>query len=567
MDRGQNKETVASLKRQISQQEARLATYKETLEEIYSLYDTRIEELSFIRRLSDSLRIGLDLKKVCLGLVDIVMEELAPDLSLLLLIDRRGRLKIKASAGLGQPAVYWPDKDPIQSQAPQLGQGPLSQVLHDGKPLLVADLDGGRGLLQEARSLVCLPLISRQEKVGLLALAGHSPGAFSQKEVRVLTIICDQAAAVLYNVRLINELKRVNQSLRRSEREALLARDSWERLLENANDLILTVDQAGLISYVNRKVKDLGLDPADVIGRPLTALISPLNFDPAKLRPSASSRVEELPVKEAQGGTRTALVSFTPLPPGGRDDPALLVIARDITERKHLERQLFHSEKLASVGLLAAGVAHEIGNPLSAIAGYAQILKKQGVSNQAGQEFIRAIEDQAGRIETIIQELLAYSRPSTGVRSRLKVNEASLAIVSMLTNQKLFRGVEVQTSLDPAEPEIFMDRDLLAQVLINLMVNAAQALAGSGRISIATEARTDQVTIRVADTGPGVAPETASRIFDPFFTTKPVGQGTGLGLSICHRIVEGEGGLIRLAQDQGPGAVFEVILPRAKEEA
>jgi two-component system NtrC family sensor kinase len=136
----------------------------------------------------------------------------------------------------------------------------------------------------------------------------------------------------------------------------------------------------------------------------------------------------------------------------------------------------------------------------------------------------------------------------------------------MLTNQKLFRGVEVVSELDPAEPKVVMDRDHLTQILINLLVNAAQALAGKGTITLSTQASGREAILRVADDGPGIPAEEADRIFDPFFTTKPVGQGTGLGLSICHRIVEGEGGLIRL-KGPGPGAVFEVVLPAAFTES
>ncbi len=561
------KEAVARLKRQVAEQEARLATYKETLEEIYTLYDTRVEELSLIRRLSDSLRTSLNLKKVCLEVVGAVVEELAPDGSLLLLLDRTGRLKLKASAfGEEQPA-FWPDSHPIQVQAPRLGQGPLGQVALSRRPLLLPHLEVREPFLGRARSLVGLPLISRQELVGVFGLVGLGEGAFSENEVRILTIICDQAAAALYNVRLFNELKRVNRVLRRSERSARLARASLERLLENANDLILTLNQQGLITYLNRQAADLGFDPVELIGQPVSVIIPAEGRDPALIELAQSGPVQELPVKDAAGGRRTALVSFTPLPPDEDEGPALLVIARDITERKQLERQLLHSEKLASVGLLAAGVAHEIGNPLSAILGYAQILRKKGAPEESRTEYLAAIEEQASRIERIIQELLAYSRPSSGIRNRLRVNEALRAILNMLTNQKLFRGIEVAVVLDESEPEIYMDRDLLAQVVVNLVVNAAQALDGSGRITITTKAARNQVLIRVADDGPGVSPEAAARIFDPFFTTKSVGQGTGLGLSICHRIVEGEGGSLRLVEAPGPGAVFEVALPVADKEA
>ncbi len=570
--KGASQQNLEQLRAKIAEQEASLATYKQTLREIYALYDARVEELSLVRRLSDSLRMDLNLKKVCLAVVEAVMDELAPDGSLLLLIGPKGRLRLKASAKGGQEAVYWPDRHSVQALAVEAEAGAIGQAARSGRPVLLPKLEHGTGLLAGASSLVCLPLIAREETIGVFGLVGQAEGAFSEDDVRILTIICDQAAAALYNVRLFNEVKRVNRVLRRSEREARLARERLERLLESANDLIITLDRQGRITYVNSRVSQLGFEPAALAGRPFSELIDAEEPDPRLTELAEAGAVQELPFKDAQGHPRTVLVSFTPLPPAEEDEPALLVIARDVTERKQLERQLMHSEKLASVGLLAAGVAHEIGNPLSAISGYAQILKKTGLSAQESAEYVTAIEEQAGRIERIIQDLLTYSRPSRGVRSRIKVNEALSSILFMLTNQKLFRGLEVVPILDPADPEVFMDRDLLAQVVINLVVNAAQALENHkgerpGRITITTRALADKVSLIVADNGPGVAPQDAQRIFDPFFTTKAVGHGTGLGLAICHRIVEGEGGAIRLLEGEGPGAAFEVLLNRAEEEA
>ena len=550
------------LRRRVERQEATLATYKESLEEIYALYDTRLEELSFIRRLSDSLRISHSLKKVCLALLDVVMEELNPDQAVLLLTDRRGRLRVKATAELGGRADFWPDDDPVQRLAREPHLGPLGRVMATSEPLLLPEFSGGVGLLEKARSLACLPLISRGEKVGVFALMSLTAGEFSEKEMRVLTITCDQAAAVLSGIRLINEVKRVNRALRRSEKAARVALDSQERLLENATDLILTLDRKGTIAYVNRMARELGFEPESLKGRSLTDLTGRMGFDPDRFQRIQDRPLEEVELTDAQGGKRTALMSLTPLPPGAEDDPAWLVIARDITARKELERQLLHSEKLASLGLLAAGVAHEIGNPLSAISGYAQILKKQGIPDESRGEYAGAIEEQAGRIEKIIQDLLAYSRPSTGVRSLLDFNDACGAIIQMLINQKLFRGIRVTAEYDTQNPLILMDPDQLAQVIINLMVNSAQALDGSGIIRLATEALPVKVVLRIRDNGPGIPAESARRVFDPFFTTKPVGQGTGLGLSICHQLVAGAGGSIRLVPG-GEGTTFEIRLPRA----
>ena len=563
-------EKIALLRRQVTDQEARLEAYKGTLEEIYSLYDSRVEELSLIRRLSDSLRTIMDLKKVSMEIVGVVMEELGPDACGLFLFDRNNKLKIKASGRIGEEPSYWPDNSPVQAGVTPLLAGPMGRVMESGDPLLLDDLSPDQAvadtLLSEARSLLCLPLISRQKNIGLFTLISQNEQAFGQDDLRILTIICDQAAIALYNVRLFSDLRRSNRALRQSEKRALLAWSSLDRMLENANDLIINLDSTGRISYVNRRSRSFGYLPEQLLNQPLDFLLDLPGDDPARTE-SDPARVIEAVLITASGQNRTALVSFTPLPPGEPDDPVMLVIARDVTERNQLERQLFHSEKLASVGLLAAGVAHEIGNPLAAILGYAQILKKPDQDPAVRGEWLTAIQSEAERIERIIKELLAYSRPSQGLRDRLSVNEAVSSILAMLTNQKLFRGIDVSMDLDPANPTVIMDRDHLTQVMVNLVVNAAHALDGRGWIKVSTRLDRPTAVISIRDNGPGVPAELIDRIFDPFFTTKAVGQGTGLGLSICHRIVESEGGSIRLNQTgPGTGAEFEIRLPLAEED-
>ena len=563
-------EKIALLRRQVADQEARLEAYKGTLEEIYTLYDSRVEELSLIRRLSDSLRTSMDLKKVSMEIVDVVMEELGPDACGLFLFDRKNNLKIKASGQIGEESSYWPDNSPMQAEIKPLLAGPMGQVLETEAPLVLDSLEPDQtaagSLLAEAKSLLCLPLISRRENIGLFTLIAQNEQAFGQDDLRVMTIICDQAAIALYNVRLFSDLRRSNRAVRQSEKRALLAWSSLDRMFENANDLIINLDSTGRISYVNRRARSFGYQPDQLLNQPLDFLLDLPDYDQERTE-SNPARVVEAVLTTASGENRTALVSFTPLPPGEPDDPVMLVIARDVTERNQLERQLFHSEKLASVGLLAAGVAHEIGNPLAAILGYTQILKKPDQDPAVRQEWLTAIQSEAERIERIIKELLAYSRPSQGLRDRLAINEAVSSILAMLTNQKLFRGVEVSMDLDPADPAVIMDRDHLTQVMVNLVVNAAHALNGRGWIKVRTGIDKSAVVISVRDNGPGVPVELIERIFDPFFTTKEVGQGTGLGLSICHRIVESEGGSIRLNDPEpGAGAEFEIRLPLAEED-
>ena len=206
-------------------------------------------------------------------------------------------------------------------------------------------------------------------------------------------------------------------------------------------------------------------------------------------------------------------------------------------------------------------MAHEIGNPLSAVSGYTQILQSGGLTDDEIKEYLAAVADQTNRIQRIIEDLLDYSRPSTGHRSEIDLAAAIPAIMAMLTAQKYFKNVDIIYELDQALPRVDMDRDHLAQIIINIALNAAQAMDGNGRLTIAARPANDEVLINITDTGPGLPLDLLGRVFDPFFTTKPVGQGTGLGLAICHRIVESYNGAIDLESQPGQGTTFTVRLP------
>jgi signal transduction histidine kinase len=228
-----------------------------------------------------------------------------------------------------------------------------------------------------------------------------------------------------------------------------------------------------------------------------------------------------------------------------------------------LERQLIHSEKLASIGLLAAGVAHEVGNPLSAISGYAQILDSGTESEAERREYLGAILNQTARIQKILRELLDYSRPSSGLAAELDLAEILPRTLDMIRAQKIFRQVEVVLDLDPAHGphRVSLNPDHLTQIIVIIALNAAQAMGGQGRFEVALRRKPGRVNLSFTDTGPGIPPDIAGRLFDPFFTTKSPGEGTGLGLSICQRLVDGCQGRIEVQGRPGRGAAFIVSLP------
>ncbi|MEW5722835.1 MAG: ATP-binding protein [Thermodesulfobacteriota bacterium] len=546
--------------------EAQLETYKKTLTEIYELYDKKIEELSLIRRIGDSIRTPLDLETLCQEVVDAVAREITADrLTLLLVEPEKNRLRIRASYDAAEDLTRFFSGG--EAKYLPLDQGPAGRAALSGAPVFLASAEpvqdpcgpqeGGPPV-----SLLFLPLVARDKTVGLFALRRTGDHPFGEDDVRLLTILSDQAATALANVQLFNDLAAANLRLRESEQEARRTSLYLESLLETANDVIFTLDEAGLVTYVNQKAREWGYDKDALLGRPFLDLLARAGSSGTDRLFTGDKEVLEVGIRTASGERRDALLSASEIP--GSAGPARLVLARDITERKQLERQLFHSEKLASIGILAAGVAHEVGNPLSAISGYTQILQSGGATSEETKEYLAAIESQAARIQRIIEDLLDYSRPSAGHRAVLDLSEAIKQVLSMLTAQRTFRGLSVEYDLAGDLPPVNMDRDHLAQVLVNIALNAAQAMEGGGRFSVAAARVGEEVEIRLADNGPGIPPEVQDRLFDPFFTTKEAGQGTGLGLAICHRIIESYKGSIRVESRPGQGAAFIIRLPAAE---
>jgi two-component system NtrC family sensor kinase len=227
-------------------------------------------------------------------------------------------------------------------------------------------------------------------------------------------------------------------------------------------------------------------------------------------------------------------------------------------------------EKLATVGRLAAGVAHEIGNPLAALLGYMQIIRNRPEA-KALAAFVEPMEREARRIDRILRDLLDFARPGRKAQAGTAVAAVERTVertLRLLEPQKRFQGVKVHLAIAAGLPPVAADEHQLGQVLVNLLLNAADAMGGAGEVTVAAELAeagdgSPRVRMTVRDTGPGIEPEHLPQLFDPFFTTKPPGEGTGLGLSICHSIVESFGGAITAANAPDGGAEFRLDLPVA----
>jgi signal transduction histidine kinase len=224
---------------------------------------------------------------------------------------------------------------------------------------------------------------------------------------------------------------------------------------------------------------------------------------------------------------------------------------------------LVRAERLAVVGQLAAGLAHEIGNPLAVLSGYMDVLDDPELAAAERADALVRMGRELDRIQVIMRDLLDFSRAPRAAAGAGDVREALGHVEKLLRPQEKFRDVEVSVILPDDAVEVALETDALTQVLLNLLFNAADAMAGSGRVRVVVESGDACVAIQVDDSGPGVAADVVGKIFEPFYTTKAAGQGTGLGLAVCDHIVSSVGGEIALGQSELGGARFTVTLPVA----
>ncbi len=342
----------------------------------------------------------------------------------------------------------------------------------------------------------------------------------------------------------------------------------YARLVESAEDAICTVDLDGNFTSVNRALER-------VMGRPRKRLLRThfTELLPREERADKSRRLAatlagkrqrmEIRYTGADGVARTATVTTAPIYEQGRIAGALAII-RDVTEERTLLDQMVRREKLAALGELVGGVAHEVNSPLTSILAFGQILQEEHADDEQRKKAADTIVGEAKRAARIVGKLLTFARQNPAEKMRTDLNQVLRDTVELrrypLNMQQIALALELADDL----PATWADPFQLQQVFINLLSNAEQALAarqGERRITVRTERRGGELVVSIADTGPGIAPEHLPSIFNPFYTTKPRGIGTGLGLSISFSIVREHGGSMRARSEPGEGAIFEVSLP------
>jgi two-component system NtrC family sensor kinase len=350
-------------------------------------------------------------------------------------------------------------------------------------------------------------------------------------------------------------------------RDLSASEEKYRRVFENSKDMLFICDVHGTIKDINPCGVDLlGLDTREgAVGRNLFEWLDPGEADRVRLHIIREGYVKdvELSLRRSAGENLTVLLSGTAVYGEGEKPAEVEGTVKDITGRKQMELQLLQADKLASLGQLSAGIAHEINNPLGLVLGYTKLVLKEAGPEKEFNEDLKIIEKHALNCKKIVENLLKFSRATSTTKSLVDLHDLIRDVMEVVGNKFRLERVGIETRLAPELPKVQADPDKIRQVFMNILMNGRQAIEGAGTIIIVTsfDRQRGIISIRFTDTGGGIPQEIIHKIFDPFFTTKPTGMGTGLGLAVSYGIVKDHDGEIRVESTPGQGSAFTVELP------
>ncbi len=384
------------------------------------------------------------------------------------------------------------------------------------------------------------------------------------------TAIRDASGRVLRYQGTLVDITQRREMEKRLHQEQEFAR----RLVESFPDMIVVVDTEGRYTYVSARLKEqLGYEPEEILGKALGERThvddraTLLDLHREMIAGKRMYGTVEYRTLHRDGSWRTVRASASPLCDASGHIIGVIASARDMTDLKRLEQQVSQSERLAAMGQMIAGVAHELNNPLTAILGINDLLREKA-ADEAVRRQLELIQKQARRAAEIVQNLLTFSRPRAPRRTHVRLDDLVLHTIQLHEYSLQVNNIQVDYHAEPSLPPVLGDSNQLIQVFLNLIVNAEQAIREVreyGRLRVRIEQAGNGVQIAFQDDGPGIPPAIMPRIFDPFFTTKRPGRGTGLGLSICMAIMREHGGNIDARTQPDGGALFTLTFPAAAE--
>ncbi|MGH7510384.1 MAG: ATP-binding protein [Gemmatimonadales bacterium] len=408
------------------------------------------------------------------------------------------------------------------------------------------------------RSAAVAPLRAQGITMGALAVADRKGGPFGTEDLWLFSTVATHASVVLANSRLY-------EMVRRNEEE-------WETAFNALAEGIAVVGPTGAVLRANRALAALaGVPESELVGRNFCQMLFGASDSVAGLIETAyrGERTAPLVVRPEQGHR---VLRLTAAALTGAERGSVIVLIEDVTEQRILEAQIIQSDKMASIGQLVSGVAHELNNPLTSIAGLAELLLERPPHPGFPREHLRVIHDQAERAGRIVRNLLTFARKGVPEQTAVDLNDVVVRTSLLIVYELQLHGIELVSELSPEAPVVLGDRYELQQVLLNLVTNAVQAVSGLGpgmprRITLSTGKQGRDAVLQVCDTGPGVPRDLVPYLFTPFFTTKAPGEGTGLGLSLSYGLVKAHGGALEYEAPLQGGAEFRVTLPLFETDA
>jgi len=525
-------------------------------------YDYRRALVAFARDLNRDL----DVVRLSERLVARIVETLVVDRMALMLAD-------EGSGDFSSIGAYG-----FMQGVPRLSRGSsIAGRLDAGHTVALDDPIAGARFMAEdvefwrdAGIYYFVPCVFDGHAIAVLALGQKETEApFNSEDLALLTAVAGQVATAIENGRLYRQLHLKAEELGRM-------REFNENILESLDDGLVVFDADERIVRWNRALESFyGVTRDAAIGKRLGDI-----FDAPFVEALGAARLEHpygatlcrVPLSSRDSDTPRLLVNATevPLQNSGADDAVvgMLLLIEDITDQVRLEEQLQISEKMASIGLLAAGVAHEVNTPLTGISSFTQMLLEGADPADPRTVLLEKIERQTFRAAKIVNGLLNLSHPGTSSNERTEVdlNAVVTDVFSLLEHQFGVGSIKVRRDLAPTRVPVIGIEHQLQQVFLNLFLNARDAMPSGGWLSVSTRVGDHGAVAEVADTGLGIPSEQLARIYDPFFTTKAIGRGTGLGLSITYGIVHEHDGTIHCESAVGQGTRFSVTLPLAQAD-
>lgn len=371
--------------------------------------------------------------------------------------------------------------------------------------------------------------------------------------------------SLLYQSAQTKELK---QTRKRLEHKLEMNQRYLRTILHKSDTAIAVIDNnEKFIAWNKGAEKIFGYTEKEVIGKPATFLLprserfmEELDYIKREIDLTGDVKILDTERITKFGKTIPVQLTVTQLPSSDGKSDGRTIIIQDKSQVKQLQQQIDQSEKLAVIGQLAAGVAHEIGNPLASISSLVQLMQRKNEDEQLGEK-LKTIKENIDRISKIVRELVDFSRPPGEDKELLAITDVLKTAVGIVKYDKRVKNVEFVTDMDSELPLINIIPDQLLQVFVNILINALDAIEGEGKIEVKTHLENGLICIDIKDNGCGMTPEVINKIFDPFYTTKSVGKGTGLGLSVSYGIIKKLNGNITVKSKLNEGSIFTIKLP------